>query len=61
MFGVDFESAALDDDDDDDGLSAKVTVFDSERCDDDSVDFCETEPSDTVDFVFTFSFASFRS
>lgn len=51
LFGVDFDSTLVrcdDDDDDDDvdvdvddeddGLSKNVTVLDSERCDDDSVD-----------------------
>lgn len=64
IFGIDFDSA-LDrgednNDDDDDGLSENVTVFISERFSTESVDF-GTELSDMIDFVFTFSFESFRS
>lgn len=60
MFG---RNGADDDDDDDDdgnGRSENVTVFGSERFDVESLDFV-AELSNIIDFVFTFSFESFKS
>lgn len=57
MIGVDFESIGVRDGD---GLSANVTVFGSDRFCGESLDFA-AELSNMMDFVFTFSFESFRS